>query len=164
MLVLDILTFFKENNVKIDNNFSLLVNSGPGSFSGIRIALAVAKGIQVVNKVNIYSYNYFLLNAAPYLDKKKKIISIQKTNNFYYFSEGNFEDRYTFTSPQKFSFDRLEDKDSIVVISEDIFNDAVFNNIDPKKLRKERYNLKNIEILVENNLLENKLIKPLYLS
>jgi tRNA A37 threonylcarbamoyladenosine modification protein TsaB len=164
MLVLDILTFFKENNVKIDNNFSLLVNSGPGSFSGIRIALAVAKGIQVVNKVNIYSYNYFLLNAAPYLDKKKKIISIQKTNNFYYFSEGNFEDHYTFTSPQKFSFDRLEDKDSIVVISEDIFNDAVFNNIDPKKLRKERYNLKNIEILVENNLLENKLIKPLYLS
>ena len=164
MLALDILTFFKENNVKIDNNFSVLVNSGPGSFSGIRIALAVAKGIQVVNKVNIYSYNYFLLNAAPYLDKKKKIISIQKTNNFYYFSEGNFKDRYTFTSPQKFSFDRLEDKDFIVVISEDIFNDAVFNNINPKKLRKEQYNLKNIEILVENNLLENKLIKPLYLS
>ena len=62
MLALNIHTFFQENNVKTNNKLSLIVNSGPGSFSGIRIALAVAKGIQLVNKANIYSYNYFLLN------------------------------------------------------------------------------------------------------
>ena len=164
MLVLDIFTFLKENKVKINNKFSLIVNSGYGSFSSIRIALAVAKGIQLVNKVNIYSYNYFLLNAAPYLNKKIKIISIQKTNNFYYYSECNFKDHYTFTKPEKINSGFLHEKDSIIVVPQEIINDEIFNKFSLKKIKIAQFNLKNIEILVENNLLENKLIKPLYLS
>mgnify|MGYP006180802273 CR=1 FL=1 len=164
MLTLDILAFCKENKVKINDKFSLIVNSGPGSFSSIRIALAIAKGIQLVNKVNIYSYNYFLLNAAPYLNKKIKIISIQKTNNFYYYSEVNFKDYYTFTIPKKINTDCLQQKNSIILVSKENINDEVFNNISQKKIKIEQFDLKNIEILVENNLLENKLIKPLYLS
>jgi len=164
MLVLDILTFLRENNVKIDNNFSIIVNSGPGSFSGIRIALSVAKGIKLINNLNIYSYNYFLLNAAPYLNNKMKIISIQKTNNFYYYSECNFKDKYTFTTPKKISPDLLLEENSIIVAPQNIINDKIFNNISQKKIKIEHFDLKNIEILVENNLLENKLIKPLYLS
>ena len=164
MLASDIFTFFQENNVKINNKFSLIVNSGPGSFSGVRIALAVAKGMQIVNKVNIYSYNYFLLNAAPYLEKKIRIISVQKTNNNYYYSEANFKDHYTFTIPSKINSVCLQHKDSIIVIPQEIVNDEIFDNICQKKIKIEQFNLKNIDILVENNLLENKLIKPLYLS
>ena len=164
MLVMDIFTFLKENKVKINNKFSLIVNSGHGSFSSIRIALAVAKGMQLVNKVNIYSYNYFLLNAAPYLNKKIKIISIQKTNNFYYYSECNFKDHYTFTKPEKINSGFLHEKDSIIVVPQEIINDEIFNKFSLKKIKIAQFNLKNIEILVENNLLENKLIKPLYLS
>ena len=164
MIVSDILTFLKENNVKINKKFSLIVNSGPGSFSGIRITLAVTKGIQLVYKINIYSYNYFLLNAAPYLNKKIKIISIQKTNKFYYYSEGGFKDRYIFTVPKKINFNFLYKENFIIVVPQEIINDEVFSSINQKKIKIARFNLKNIEILVEKNLLENKLIKPLYLS
>ena len=164
MLVLDIFTFLKENKVKINNKFSLIVNSGPGSFSGIRIALAVAKGIQLVNKTNVYSYNYFLLNAAPYLKKEMKIISIQKTNNFYYYSESCFEDNYTFSIPEKITADCLQKDNSIIVVPQEIANDEIFNVISLKKIKIAEFNLKNIELLIEYNLLENKLIKPLYLS
>ena len=51
-----------------------------------------------------------------------------------------------------------------VVVSEEIKNDEIINNIDKKKVFIAEFNLKNVDILIENNLLENKLIKPLYLS
>ena len=55
-LVLEILKFLNAHNVKIDENFSVIVNQGPGSFSGIRISLAIAKGLEISKKVRIFSY------------------------------------------------------------------------------------------------------------
>ena len=49
-LVLNILNMFKKHKVNVDKNFSVLVNSGPGSFSSIRVSLAVAKGIKISKK------------------------------------------------------------------------------------------------------------------
>ena len=46
----------KKYKVNINNEFSLLVNSGPGSFSSIRVSLAVAKGIKITKKINLYGY------------------------------------------------------------------------------------------------------------
>ena len=120
--------------------------------------------IKLVNNLNVYSYNYFLLNAAPYLNNKMQIISIQKTNNFYYYSEGDFKDHYIFSVPKKINSDSLRKKESIIVVSQEIINDEIFKGISQQKIKIAQFNLKNIEILVENNLLENKLIKPLYLS
>ena len=89
LLVNSVFRLISEKKVKIDKNFSILVNIGPGSFSGIRISIAAAKGIKIVTGANIYGY---------------------KSNDL-----GDF-------------------------------------------------NLKNIELLIKKNLLQNKLIKPIYLS
>ena len=56
-LVFEIINFLKSHNAKIDNNFSVIVNQGPGSFSGIRISLAVAKGLEISKKVQLFGYN-----------------------------------------------------------------------------------------------------------
>ena len=163
-LTLVILDFIKEHNVEIEQNFSILVNSGPGSFSGIRIALAITKGIQLVKKLNIYSYNNFVLNAAPYLKKTKSLISIIKTNNFYYFSEGIIDKTYNFSAPKKLDLGYLKTSNLQVIIPDEIKKDEIIYNTDKKKLCIVEFDLKNVDILIENNLLENKLIKPLYLS
>ena len=89
LLVNSVFDLISEKKVKIDRNFSILVNIGPGSFSGIRISIAAAKGIKIATGAKIYGY---------------------KDND-------------------------LAD-----------------------------FNLKNIELLIEKNLLQNKLIKPVYLS
>ena len=61
ILVKNILNFLKKYKVNIDKSFSVLVNNGPGSFSTIRVALAVAKGIKISKKTQLYGFkNYDL--------------------------------------------------------------------------------------------------------
>ena len=89
LLVHNIFEFIKEKNANIDKEFSIIVNIGPGSFSGIRISLAVAKGIKLAKGSKLYGYNSLDLGG---------------------------------------------------------------------------FNLKNIELLIKKNLIENNFIKPVYLS
>ena len=55
-LVNKIFVFVREKKANIDKNFSVIVNIGPGSFSGIRISLAVAMGIKITKGSKLYGY------------------------------------------------------------------------------------------------------------
>ena len=56
-LVINILNLIKKYKVNLGPDFSILVNSGPGSFSSIRISLAVAKGIKLSKKIKLFGFN-----------------------------------------------------------------------------------------------------------
>ena len=56
-LVLEVSNFLNKHNVKLDKTFSIIVNQGPGSFSSTRVSLAVAKGLEISKKVQLYGYN-----------------------------------------------------------------------------------------------------------
>ena len=88
-LITTILNLTNKHKANIDENFTVIVNNGPGSFSTIRVALAVAKGIKISKKINLFG----------------------------------------------------------------------FKNSDLGQ-----FSLANIELLIKNDLLQNNLIKPLYLS
>ena len=77
-LVINILNLLKKYKVNINQSFSTLVNNGPGSFSSIRVSLAVAKGIKITKKINLYGYKNsdlgeFNLANIEILIKKKLI-------------------------------------------------------------------------------------------
>ena len=55
-LVSTILNVLNTYNVQLDENFSVIVNQGPGSFSSIRISLSVARGLEISKKVKIFGY------------------------------------------------------------------------------------------------------------
>ena len=55
-LVNIILNLVKKHKVIFDRNFTVLVNSGPGSFSSIRVALAVARGIKLSKNINLFGF------------------------------------------------------------------------------------------------------------
>ena len=55
-LVLNILNLIKKYKVILSNDFSVLVNNGPGRFSSVRISLAVAKGIKIAKKINLFGF------------------------------------------------------------------------------------------------------------
>ena len=52
----EIWNFLKSHDLTIDEKLSVIVNHGPGSFSAVRISLAVAKGLQISKKVKLYGY------------------------------------------------------------------------------------------------------------
>ena len=56
LLTLNILNLIKKHKINFNSDFSILVNSGPGSFSSIRVSLAVAKGIKISKKVNLFGF------------------------------------------------------------------------------------------------------------
>ena len=55
-LVINILNLIEKHKVNLGTDFSILVNSGPGSFSSIRISLAVAQGIKLSKKIKLFGY------------------------------------------------------------------------------------------------------------
>ncbi len=55
-LVLEIMKFLKNHSVKLDKNFSIIVNQGPGSYSGLRNSLAIAKGLKISKKIQLFGY------------------------------------------------------------------------------------------------------------
>ena len=82
-LVSEILEFLLKHKVELNPNFSVIVNQGPGSYSGVRIALSVAKGLEISNKVKLFGFRngdlkqFDLENIERLLDKKlieKKLI------------------------------------------------------------------------------------------
>ena len=77
-LVSTIFNLLNKHKVNINEKFSVLVNSGPGSFSSIRIALSVVKGIKISKNVKLYGYKnsdlpQFNLENIEFLFKKKLI-------------------------------------------------------------------------------------------
>ena len=161
----DILNLIQGTNIKTKEKFDVLVNLGPGSFSGIRISLAVAKGIKLIKKVNLFGFNSFILNAAPYLEKYETVFSILKVNKKFYFLKyikGKKNDISQITEFQ--NKDKLNEK-SVIVISSEMKNEDMFKNIAEKHRVIEDFDVKNnIEILIKKNLIENNLIKPVYLG
>tara|TARA_B110000444_G_C18514535_1_gene443815 strand:+ start:162 stop:545 length:384 start_codon:yes stop_codon:yes gene_type:complete len=75
ILLTNILDFLKKNEVKINKDFSIILNSGPGRFSSIRCALSIAKGIQISRGAKLYAFQDSQLDAlslenVEYLIKK----------------------------------------------------------------------------------------------
>jgi hypothetical protein len=56
-LVLNILNLLKKHKAILDSKFSIIVNSGPGSFSSIRTSFSVAKGLKISKKIKLYAFN-----------------------------------------------------------------------------------------------------------
>ena len=54
--MIDVLNLIKKHKVNLTSSFSILINSGPGSFSSLRISLAIAKGIRISKKIKLFGF------------------------------------------------------------------------------------------------------------
>ena len=50
-------SFLNKNNVNIKDINNILVNQGPGKYSGIRISIAIAKALRLTNEIDLYGFS-----------------------------------------------------------------------------------------------------------
>ena len=60
--------FLNQNNIDLSKLRHLFVNQGPGNFSGIRTSVAVAKGLFITRKLDLYGFNSYDLKDMNYLN------------------------------------------------------------------------------------------------
>ena len=66
--------FLRDNNINLDKLTNILVNQGPGNFSGIRASIALVKGLTITNKINLYGFSSRDVKGTDY----KNVISLYK--------------------------------------------------------------------------------------
>ena len=54
---MELFKFFDENSIKQSELKNIIVNQGPGKFSGIRSSIAVAKALAMTNKLDLYGFS-----------------------------------------------------------------------------------------------------------
>ena len=165
LLMKQILDFLKDNNLKFEDINCIFVNQGPGSFSGLRGSLAVAKGISLSKNLELFGYNTFLWSCASLYRKKDFFYSLIKLRDKYFIKQ--------FDTNLKSISNANEIKESEIIKNyNNKFKVVIKNSIGviDKKILKQN-NLKivdldhnELEFLQVKDLLDKNLIKPLYLS
>ena len=164
-LMKQIIDFFKENNLSFDDISEILVNQGPGNFSGLRGSLAIAKGISLSKNLKLFGYNTFIWPCAKFFNKQDFIFSFIKFRDKYFIKKF---DRNLISSSQITQIS----KDEIVQKYETDFK--VISKRDKKYFDEKILSLNNLSIIdLDHNdleflklkgLLDTNLVNPLYLS
>lgn len=165
LLMKKIIDFFKKKSLTFDDISEILVNQGPGNFSGLRSSLAVAKGISISKNLKLYGFNTFLWSCAKFFKTQNSIYSILRYKNKYYIKKFN-KNLISNLEAKEITVDEIVEKynNEFKVItrnSAEKFNDKLLklNNLNIVDLD---HNL--LELLKLNDLFDKDLIRPLYLS
>ena len=157
-----VIQFLKHKKIEINNSFITIVNLGPGSFSGIRASISVAKGILLAKKVPIFSLNQFTLLLGKELKNKLNYLIIIKVREKYFFLQTNPKSKCLLVNFKNID-KKLKMNSKIKIISPiELKNDKNLKKFKEKIIFK-KYSLENIDFLLKYNLLRKNL-KPIYLS
>jgi tRNA threonylcarbamoyl adenosine modification protein YeaZ len=161
----------EQSRLDIKKINSILISLGPGSFTGIRIGIAAAKGLGMTHKINISGYNNMdiLVNSIDSGIKGKKVVAIIKSKkNNYYFQLFDSKKKPI----KKISFFSLNDLPKFFFKKNIVFcgnlDNELINQI--KKKKKNIFFYKNkfsnsrtlIDLIKKKNIKVTKYLNPIY--
>ena len=164
LLMKQILDFFVINNLEFNDISAILVNQGPGNFSGLRGSLATAKGICLSKNINLFGYNTFIWSCAKFFNKKDFIYSLIKFRDKYFIKRFD-KNLITVSRIKEIKEDEIlkKYKNKFLVIPK-----GMTKCLSTKILELDNLNIIDLdhnvlEFLKFKGLLDEDLIKPLYL-
>ena len=165
LLMKQILDFFMEHNLEFDDISQIFVNQGPGNFSGLRGSLAIAKGVSLSKNLNLFGYDTFIWSCARFFNKKDYIYSLIKLREKYFIKKFD-KNLNSVSKAEEIIVNEIIKKydNKFKVIPKN-----VIKYFDKKILKLNNLSIvdldhNELEFLQLKGLLDEKLIKPLYLS
>ena len=165
LLMKQILDFFIENNIKFDDISKIFVNQGPGSFSSLRGSLAIAKGVSISKNLDLFGYDTFIWSCSKFFKKKTFIYSLVKFREKYYIKK--FDNNLKSVSKPK----EIHEEDVIKNYNDKfkVIPKNMTESFDQRILKLNNLQIvdldhNELEFLQLKGLLDENLIKPLYLS
>lgn len=135
-------------NVKFDEVDKIAVNIGPGSFTGIRVALSVAKGLAVSKNLEIIPFTSF-----DFLQDKNNVV-LAGFSDFVYLKEKNGD-----LSCVRIS--ELESNEKFFVCDEKVLKMLEQKGFEAVLVEKNKFN--QIQAIVDEKSVPISEIRPLYL-
>jgi len=128
----------ENNNLTLEDLDFIGINSGPGSWTGLRIGYSTVKVLSLVLNIPIIEYNNFEL-IKKYSNIREGIILIKSSNDNYYFSE-------------------IKDSENLV--------DGIISEIDllEKYSNKEKFYLENYSLEFLKSVLDEKFLNKNFSS
>ncbi|MGP1588002.1 MAG: tRNA (adenosine(37)-N6)-threonylcarbamoyltransferase complex dimerization subunit type 1 TsaB [Treponemataceae bacterium] len=110
---------------------------GPGTFTGLRLAYAALKGIQLSYKFNIYAYDSLDVFAQPFLQLKKTVLSIidAKKNRFYAAIYRNGKKIIDSIDANATEISKLLDQEEEIILTgpDSLYFAEIYEQIDPNQ-------------------------------
>ncbi len=147
----------KEANLSIKDVNVIAVNIGPGSFTGIRVAISTAKGLAIGSGAKIVTFNSF------------EAVDIQNARNYGIIVEGFGESYYYYFKKYGKIFQGCSNIEKLEVLAKDISvfstSEQVCQNVNLFNITKTNYNATKCveEKISKNQFIETNQIVPLYL-
>ena len=165
LLMKQILDFFAEHNLEINDISKIFVNQGPGNFSGLRGSLSVAQGISLSKNLELFGYNTFIWSCVNFYNKENNISSLIKFREKIFIQ--NFDKKLqSYSKIKEITEEEILQKyeNKLKIIPSNTvkhFSDKILklNNLNIVDLDHNQ-----LEFLQLKGLLNEELIKPLYLS
>ena len=165
LLVHHILDFIKENDLKFEDFNQIYVNQGPGNFSSLRSSLSIAKGISLSKNLRLFGYDNFIWPCVKFYNKSDYVFSFTKVREKYYVKKFDKE-LNTISEPKIITQEDMitNYNNEFKVIPKNISYQFSSEILKLSNLSIVDLNHNELEFLQFKGLLDDKLIKPLYLT
>ena len=132
LLTSSIQNILSQNNIDVSGLSAVSVGIGPGSFTGLRIGLSVAKGLCYPHNINLIGISSLKIIANSVVKENKNIISLIKDKGEHYYISKYGNDLKEIVKPKIKLIDRdyifnILDDDSVIVVNTDESNEFISN-------------------------------------
>ena len=175
LLASSIQNILNENDLDVNGLSAVSVGIGPGSFTGLRIGLSVAKGLCYPHNINLIGISSLKIIANSVIKENKNIISLIKDKGEYYYISKYSNDLKEIVEPKIKLIDRdyifnIVDDDSVIVVNTDESNEFISDLVDDE-IQVFKRTISSIDMislshksLEEKNFEDIAYIEPMYVK